>query len=126
MMRMAIPICLAMSVAGCGSLAPNTDVPQGVYLGVGDKPPLMNDPSIRIFDGPPPAGASVVPVAGTSCKNKIWEPAPSREKAISVLKQQARKAGMTAVYSVVVADDPSALLKNCWAAITASGVAVKL
>ena len=119
-------LCLSISLSGCGSLASNTDVPQGVYLGIGDKPALPNDPTVRIIEGSPPAGKVGVPVAGTSCKNKLWESEPTRDGAISVLKREAAKAGMNTVYLQAIGADSSALSKNCWAAITASGIAIRL
>lgn len=125
-MRKPIAFALCLALSACGSLAPNTDVPQGVYLGLGDKPALADDATVRISESPPPAGSGGLPVAGTSCKNKVWESGPTRERAIAVMKLQAKAAGMNAVYSVSVRDDPGALLKNCWAAITATGVAVRM
>lgn len=124
MKRFAVMALVALSASGCGSLASNTDVPQGVYLGAGDKPDIADDPGVRVIEGPSPT--SGVPIAGTSCKNKLWEAEPTREKALMVLKREARKAGMNAVYLQSVGVDPAALAKNCWAAITATGVAVKL
>ena len=125
-MRFIVTIPSAIGLSACGSLASNTDVPQGVYLGAGDKPAIVDEPTVRMISGSPPPGVVGVAVSGTSCKNKLWEPAPTREIAISVLKRETKKAGMNAVYLLAVGDDPSALSKNCWAAITASGVATNV
>ena len=124
-MRKLLFLCL-LPLSACGSLATNTDVPQGVYLGLGDRPALVDDASVKIVETGPPVGNGGTAVAGTSCKNKVWEAGPTRERAVAVMKQQAKAAGMNAIYSVDIQDDQAALLKNCWAAITATGVAFRL
>lgn len=62
-------------------------------------------------------------VKGTSCQNKLWDPKPSSERAILLLKRQAKELGFTKVHSVRTIDDPTAYVKNCWSAILAFGTA---
>jgi hypothetical protein len=116
---------LALSLSSCGSLAPDTDVPQGVYLGIGDRPDLVDDASVKIVEGQPPKSGGR-PVTGTSCQNKLWEAAPTRERAIAVMKRQAKAAGMNAIYAVSTRADPNSISKNCWAAIIATGTASRM
>ena len=117
---------LALSLSACGALVANTDTPQGVYLGIGDRPAISDEPSVRIVrDTAPPSNVTGLSVSGTSCKNKIWDPEPTTENALTVLKRQAKAAGMNTVYLRSIGDDPMAIAKNCWSAITATGVAIK-
>jgi uncharacterized protein YdhG (YjbR/CyaY superfamily) len=62
-------------------------------------------------------------VKGTSCQNKLWDPAPTKERAILLMKRQANEMGFSHIHSVRTQDDQTALLKNCWSAILAFGTA---
>ncbi|MER9443882.1 hypothetical protein NKI79_21345 [Mesorhizobium sp. M0340] len=120
-MKRSMLCALAMCLAGCGTVAPNTDVPNGIYTGLTPRPTIADDASVSIVS----TGPAGVSVSGTSCKNKLWQPAPSEDNAIALMKQDAKAHGMNIVHSMKVENDGSALLKNCWAAITASGIAFK-
>jgi hypothetical protein len=80
---------------------------------------------VTIVDKGPPLAKEDQRVIGTSCKNKVWDPDPSRENAINLMKRQAADRGYNAIHSVQVIDDPAAVLKNCWSALIASGIAFK-
>lgn len=70
-----------------------------------------------------PSGVTIIGTAdGTSCKNKIWDPAPTTEKALEQLQLKALEAGATGIASVTYTDGGAgALASNCWSLITASG-----
>lgn len=106
-------------LASCGSTVTNTDKPTGIYIAGAST--VTGDFSVNVVETKPQAGGAEV--SGVSCKNKFWEPAPSNDVAISVLKREVRKAGFENVYIVSVEPDPNALLKNCWSAIIARGIA---
>lgn len=116
---------VALALSGCGTTAENADVPQGVYAGVVAKPDVAA-PSIQIAETGPSVPEGGRRVAGTSCRNKIWQPDPNAENAVALMKQQAVSLGMNAIHSVEVKNDPVAIARNCWAAIIATGIAFKL
>lgn len=99
-------------------MAPNTDKPQGIYLGGATE--ISGDYGVKISENAPKQGAQLT---GISCKNKLWEPAPTNDAAIGVLKKQAAAAGFNTLYVSSIAPDPNALSKNCWSAIIATGLA---
>lgn len=108
-----------LGVAACGSTASNTDKPTGAYI-MGATA-VTGDFGVSLVEQRPTNGG--VTISGVSCKNKLWEPAPTNEVAISVLQREVRNAGYNAVYVTSVEPDPNALVKNCWAAIIANGIA---
>lgn len=114
-------LCAGVLLVGCGSLAQNADVPQGVY--VGGRPTIADTPNVRIVDSGPSVQQGGRKVGGTSCKNKVWDPAPSKDNAIALMKSQAAKLGFNAVHTVETHDMAAAVMLNCWSAIVASGIA---
>ena len=110
------------SLTACGSLVSNTDKPTGVYI-AGAKE-VTGDFGVSISEKPPTKGG--VALSGISCKNKIWEAEPKNEVAISVLKREVQRAGYNTVFITSVEADPNALMKNCWSAIIANGIAFNL
>lgn len=118
MVKMSMAVAFVATMSACGAMAPNTDKPSGIYLGGADG--VSGDYGVQTSDVKPSQGAQLT---GISCKNKLWEPSPTNEVAISVLKRQASAAGFNSVYVTSVEADPNALAKNCWAAIIATGLA---
>lgn len=121
--RMATLAAL-ISLSACGSFAPNSDVPPGIHTGM-NRPVIADNEAIKLVRSAPPSTSGGKDVSGTSCKNKIWEADPSAENAIALMKRQAAKLGMNVVYVASVGNDPTALVMNCWSAITATGIAFK-
>jgi uncharacterized protein YbjQ (UPF0145 family) len=84
--------------------------------------------SVAVYDpGLAPTGAmSIKPITATSCKNKAWDPAPTRENAITQLKLYAQQAGGNIVGNLTC-DSPAGtdLATNCWSSITCRGTAMK-
>jgi len=108
--------------SGCGTTPGlNTDVPNGVYAGAAR--PVPTDPGGITITDDGPRGKQVY---GISCKNKMWDPNPSRENAIALMKQQAKSQGFNAIHTVIVNDEGASLLKNCWSSLQAYGIAYNL
>ena len=106
-------------LVGCGSTVTNTDKPTGIYIaGATD---VTGDFGVNVVEQPPRKNG--YNVSGISCKNKLWEPSPTNEAAIAVLKRETQNSGHNSVYIISVQPDPAALAKNCWAAIIAKGIA---
>lgn len=116
--KVTLIFACSLALSGCGAMAPNTDKPQGIYLGGATE--ISGDYGVKISDNIPEQGAQLT---GISCKNKLWESAPTNEAAIGVLKKQAAAAGFNSLYVSSVEPDPKALSKNCWSAIIATGLA---
>lgn len=118
-LRGTLGVFALFGLMACGSTVSNTDKPTGVYIAGATE--VTGDFGVSTSERRPQTGG--VAVAGVSCKNKLWEPAPSSEVAIAVLRREARNAGYNTVYISSVEPDPNALAKNCWSAIIANGVA---
>ena len=119
-LKLVFLVFTAMSLlVGCGSLAPNTDASSGIN--VAGSTEVVGEIAILVDNVP--NGVTQTRITGISCKNKLWDPAPSNEAAISVLRQQAAQAGYQSVSLVSTAplDDPISI--NCWSAIEAVGIA---
>ena len=120
----AIPFgACALILTACGATAPNTDVAQGFVPISGRTAVVPDDAPVSVVASGPAVEAGGRRVFGTSCKNKLYDPAPSRDNALALMKRQAAELGFNAVHSVEVKDDPSPIAKNCWSAIVAEGVA---
>lgn len=111
-----LAVCL---VSGCGATAPNTDKPTGLYIAGADK--VSDEYNVDVASKLPSSGGKQL--SGVSCKNKVWDPAPTNDAAIAVLKREVSKAGYDSVVISSVGPDPAALMKNCWSAIIATGSA---
>jgi len=118
-MKFVVILSSLTILTACGSTVSNTDKPTGVY--VGGATSVSGDYGIKVASKAPASGGKQV--SGISCKNKFWEPAPDDATAISVLKREAKNSGFNSVFITSVEADPNALLKNCWSAIIAKGIA---
>lgn len=74
----------------------------------------------------PKGAANLGPIEAVSCKNLMWDPAPTRQNAIAQLRQYARERGGNAVGEISCGDtELTNLVKNCWASLTCRGVALR-
>lgn len=108
-----------LSTVSCGPFVTNTDKPTGVYIAGAKK--VSGEFGVQLADAPPGTGGEQV--SGVSCKNKIWDPSPSKEAAIAVMRREAAEAGFNRVYVRSVQPAGNAILMNCWSAIEAKGIA---
>jgi len=121
MNRIFALLLAALFLEGCstGPASVNSDVVSGTRVAT-----LADDLAISITDAGPPVGGGGKRVFGTSCMNKVWDPAPSQENALALMKAQALAQGYNAVHGVEVKSaGAAAVLGNCWASITATGIA---
>ncbi|MGZ9098405.1 MAG: heavy metal-binding domain-containing protein [Brevundimonas sp.] len=79
--------------------------------------PIRQDADLR-------GGRIVGLVEGHSCKNKAWDPAPSRADADRQLRLQATRLGGNAIVSVRYESRGVTVQPNCWSSITAYGTVV--
>ncbi len=80
---------------------------------------------IELVEGPIKGAVVVGGVEGYSCKNKIWDPAPTNAFAGKQLQMQAEKLGANAVSDVKYYKSGTTFQPNCWSSIRATGVAVR-
>lgn len=79
---------------------------------------------IAVTTAAPPQGARIIgSVTGHSCKNKAWNPAPTRAAADDQLRLFAAQQGASGVGSVTYQERGTTFSPNCWSSITATGVA---
>ena len=107
-------------LTACGAGVSNTDKPTGVYIGGA---PPVEDVQVQVVQSSPPDTGQLV--EGVACKNKAWEPTPTRDAAIAVLKREAAKNGYTKVRvpSVQESGFSADIARNCWSTVVASGLA---
>lgn len=111
------------ALSGCGTMAENADV--GI-VHIGGVPKVADTAAVQIVETGPPLGAATKAVIGTSCKNKLWDPPASADNAIALMKRQAESLGFNAIHSMRTVLDPTAITKNCWEAVIATGIAFKM
>lgn len=119
-MRNAVLIAASLALTGCGTVAKNADVGL-VSVGKAPLEQSASDTAVSVSKEAPPAGAATADVTGYSCKNKLWDPAPTEENAIAMMKRDAMKRGAAVIYSVSVKKDPASAIVNCWSGIRATG-----
>ncbi|MBL4757482.1 MAG: hypothetical protein JKY32_07545 [Rhizobiales bacterium] len=120
-----IIITVFLFVSACGT-APgvNSDVPSGIHMG--PRPTIAAPGGIQIVKAGPTTLQGGEIVQGVSCKSKLWDPSPSRENAINLMKKQAAEKGFSFIHSVAVSPSAVAVAINCWTAIEAKGIAFNL
>ena len=123
-LRLVAVAAIGAASTSCGTTAQNSDVGL-VHTGFDGRRSIADTKAVTIVDSGPALSSSTARVSGHSCKNKMWDPAPSRENAIALMKQEAASKGFDAVHSVQVVSDPAAIAKNCWEALIATGIAFK-
>lgn len=66
-------------------------------------------------------------LTATSCKNKIWDAAPSNEDATNQLRVKALSAGTNALANLYCeTPQGTSLATNCWSSIACHAAAVQL
>jgi hypothetical protein len=112
-----------ISVSGCvGPLVQHVRVDQASV-------PSLTDRVIVLREEQSKAGrfAVLAPLMATSCKNKLWEPAPTNDDATNQLRVKASALGADALANLYCeAPQGTSLVTNCWSSIVCHAAAVKL
>jgi hypothetical protein len=67
------------------------------------------------------------PLRATSCKNRLWDAAPTAEDATDQLRVKAARLGGNGLLGVTCeAPGGTSLVTNCWSSLTCHGAAVKV
>jgi len=81
--------------------------------------------SVEILAAAPASGSRLGEVIGISCRNKAWDPEPTQENALAILKSRAATLGGNALVDVRYEKGIFNPLENCWHSIKAYGTAYK-
>ncbi|MBW6425535.1 hypothetical protein KX729_29415 [Rhizobium sp. XQZ8] len=122
MRNIVILPAIAVMLAACGTVSENSDVG---LVHVAGRQTVQDDTAVVVTETGPRLSNEKQRVIGSSCMNKMWDPPPSKDNAINLMKRQAASRGFNAVHSVTVVNDPAAAAKNCWSALIASGIAYR-
>ena len=67
------------------------------------------------------------PLSAISCKNKLWDPAPTQEDATDQLRAKAARLGGNGLLHVgCEAPSLTYVIKNCWTWLTCHGTAIQI
>lgn len=111
-------------VAGCGPAA------QIGYIDVSkqSRDDITESFNVQIFEGSSPhprIETYYESLHATSCKNKLWDPPPTKGNALQQLRLKALSLGANAIVNVHFdTQGTDALGTNCWKSVTATGDAV--
>ena len=61
-----------------------------------------------------------------SCKNKLWDPSPTRSDALTQMKLKASEAGANGIKDISCSTEGTSLGTNCWSAMRCVGTAIKV
>ena len=117
MRKLTLPMLAILAVTLSGCVGPLVEVND-----VSMMTPVAKE--IPITDAPIASAKVLGEIEGYSCKNKVWDPAPSRAAADDQLRIKARALGANAIASVAYEKQGTTLMPNCWSSIRAHGVAV--
>lgn len=117
----------AISLHGCqspgkGTLAVVGPLPNAGIVETSD----ATVSSVLVTDALPEGAVEIGSVEGRDCKNSLLDPAPSKDDAISQVRQKAFEMGATGIHSVTFGTDENPTSMNCWATIRAAAVAYRL
>ncbi len=116
-MRLLVGLAGLLSCAACGSFAPNTNA-SAPFNVVGTS--TTDTSAVEVVEYAP---SSAILMTGIDCRNKLWDPVPTANRAIEVLKAQAQSAGKGKVMVRSVQGHSSPISINCWSAMEATGLA---
>lgn len=105
-----------LACSACGSYAPNTNASDPINV-VGTT--TSDTAGVQIVEHAPNSAALMT---GIDCRNKMWDPVPTAERAIEVLKAQAKSVGKSKVMVRSVQAHASPISINCWSAMEATGL----
>lgn len=119
-MRFLFAAALASALAGCGAFVEVVKVDETNAGAAG---------AVQVLTREQLQGRRteiVQTISATSCKNKLWDPAPTRENAVQQLQVKAARIGANVVTNLFCRDEPSVNLgTNCWSAVVCEAAAVR-
>lgn len=119
-MKRAMTAILGAMLAGCGSFVEVVKVDEANAAAVA---------GVKVLTREQLGGRKtemVQTISATSCKNKLWDPEPTRENAIEQLRVKAARIGADTVTNLFCRDEPTTNLgTNCWSAVVCEAAAVR-
>lgn len=121
--RLAAVTCLVVTVAlsGCGPFVERHEVTQETAARLDDE--------IKVYEPAELASLRYTTLYGLeswSCKNKFWDPDPTRSDAVTQMKLKAREAGATGIKDIYCSSEGTSLGTNCWSSLRCVGTAIKV
>lgn len=109
-------------LVGCGSFVEHIRVDQNEMGSVRKNVPILSQEELQGKEY-----SLMQSLTSTSCKNKLWDEAPSKDDAIDQLRIKASRADANALINVSC-ETPSGtdLTTNCWSSIVCHGAAIKV
>jgi uncharacterized protein YbjQ (UPF0145 family) len=121
--RLPAVTCLVLSAAlsGCGTFVETHEVTQETTARLDDE--------IRVYQPAELASRKYTTLYGLeswSCKNKLWDPDPTRSDALAQMKLKAREAGANGIKDIYCSSEGTSLATNCWSSMRCVGTAIKV
>jgi len=121
--RLTALTCLVVSAAlsGCGPFVERHEVTRETAARLDDE--------IKVYEPAELASLKYTTLYGLeswSCKNKFWDPDPSRSDALTQMKLKAREAGATGIKDISCSGEGTSLGTNCWSSLRCVGTAIKV
>jgi Tfp pilus assembly protein PilN len=113
----------AISLAGCvGPLVEHVRIDQSSVKSLAERVVVLNEEQSKARQF-----TVLHPVTATSCKNKLWDSAPTNEDATNQLRVKAMTVGADALANLYCeVPQGTSLTTNCWSSIVCHAAAVKL
>lgn len=80
---------------------------------------------VTVVDAKPEQAAYLGPTQATSCQRYQWDPEPTNEIALTLLKAAAANKGANTIMDVTYSRSNISLAQNCFGNVTAKGIAFK-
>ncbi|MDQ2084056.1 hypothetical protein RA307_28040 [Xanthobacteraceae bacterium Astr-EGSB] len=116
-------VLFSTCLAACSSTGAVTHTTTNRYVTI---PPDLARDAAKVTDHAtaPPRSRTIGPVTATACQYADFDPLPTREYALALLKRSAVANGANGLVDVTYSESHADLLKNCWENIVASGTAI--
>ena len=120
-MMVATALVLSAWLAGCGPSVERHEVTPETIARL--------DEEIKVYEPAEVASlkyTTLYRLESWSCKNKLWDPDPSRSDALVQMKLKAKEAGTNGIKDVSCSTEGTSLGTNCWTAMRCVGTAIKV
>jgi uncharacterized protein YbjQ (UPF0145 family) len=113
--------CLVLGVSGCAVTVPGGTTDPAKFPAES----VQKAATVSLVDIKPDGSQYLGPVQATSCQRYQWEPEPTNEIALMMMKVAAANKGANTVTSVTYTRSNINLAQNCYNNITAKGLAFR-
>lgn len=112
----------SLTISGCSTYSSNMRVGNEVsYASISDQREAVR--TVKVYDSMPKGGEVIGPIDAGRCHRSFVEESPSKSVVMTDLKIAAYAMGADGITDVSI-EKTSALTKNCWYMLDASGTAI--